>query len=290
MMKNESAYWEQVARHHIASRRLYHVDAIIHVEDVDDIPFWTFAIKHVNPNKRVKFIASDFNRDGFRITGKKQCLKYIPYLNNSFLICIDSDFDYLLQDSTICDKPYVLQTYTYSWENHYCYAKALQKRWETVNKEFDFGLFLEKLNTIIYNSILTYLINKKYRKECFTLDELCSSILKVHFNKESLENNGEQYLCDINNSVFELYHSVSRVNVEVGPYIKYLNERGLTEFTAYLYMQGHCIYDLILRIGRFLLDGSQLDFEYQILIKEISFGDYPEIVNVQNDLSKALKT
>ena len=153
-MKNESSYWEQVARHHIASRRLYHVDAIIHVEDVDDIPFWSAAIKHVNPNKRVKFIASDINQGGARITGKKQCLKYIPYLTNSFLICIDSDFDYLLQDKSICNKPYVLQTYTYSWENHYCYGKALQKRWESINKDFNFELFITNLNNVIYNPIL----------------------------------------------------------------------------------------------------------------------------------------
>lgn len=285
-MKNESAYWERVARHHIASCLLYRVDVIIHVEDTDDIPFWHSAIKYANPNKRVKFIASDINQKGFRATGKKQCLKYVPYLCSSFLLCIDSDFDYLMQNNTVLDNPFVLQTYTYSWENHYCFANALQKRWEAIdsNVEFDFEKFLSRLNEIIYNPILTYLINQKYRLRCFTLYDLCSSILKVHYTKESLQENGTQYLLDIEKSVLELADLVDSIFFEGGGYINELNQRGLTEKSAYLYMQGHCIFDLILRIGRFLLNGSSIDFEYQVLRKSIDFDGYSEIKKLQEDL------
>ena len=75
-------------------------------------------------------------------------------------------------------------------------------------------------------------------------------------------------------------------NIELTSCFNCLKERGLTESSAYLYMQGHCVYDLLLRIGRFLLDNTQLDFEYEVLKNDIHFGEYPEIICLQNDLSR----
>lgn len=283
---NNKDYWGQVAKHHIASRRLYHVDAIVHVEDVDDIAFWRSIIKYVRPKVQLKFIAADCGPTGVRTTGKNLCLKYLPYLSSSFFICVDSDFDYLLNSDLICANRFVLQTYTYSWENHYCFARALQKRWEAVNPKsnFDFGVFVSRLSSIIYSPLLTYLISKQYRRSCFSLEELCSAILKVQLTKEALKNNGELLLDNISKSISELTVSVIQVSFDVSLFIKAKSEKGLIEDTAYLYMQGHCIYDLVNRIGRFLTDGSQIDFEYQVLRTNLYYDGYAEIKRVQSDI------
>ena len=75
IMCSESSYWASVVRHHIASRRLYHVDMVVQVEDVDDIFFWQMCFKYVKPEKKIKFIAYGINQKGQRETGKKLIVK-----------------------------------------------------------------------------------------------------------------------------------------------------------------------------------------------------------------------
>ncbi len=285
-MSDKSSYWASVARHHIASRKLYHVDMVILVEDVDDILFWQLCLKHVKPEKKVKFNAYSINEKGLRETGKKHCLKYVPFLCNTLAICIDSDFDYLLDKQSVYNHPFVFQTYTYSWENHFCFAPALQTRWKKLCPEysFDFDSFISCLNTLLYTPLLQYLLLCIHKGKGFSLDELCSSVLKVHFNKASLSDNGARLLLDIGSSVDELLKQY----VDNKDFVS-LNEnfckKGFSEQTAYLYMQGHCVYDLINRIGKFLLNGTGMDFENQVLKSEICFDSYAQIIALQKDLS-----
>lgn len=58
---------------------------------------------------------------------------------------------------------------------------------------------------------------------------------------------------------------------------------GLTPNTAYLYMQGHCVYDLIHRIGNFLTNGK-IDFRYQVMQNSLSFQGYPQTDAIAADI------
>ena len=62
---------------------------------------------------------------------------------------------------------------------------------------------------------------------------------------------------------------------------------GLSPENAYLYMRGHNIYDLILRIGNALSDGNH-DFRTEVLRRSVSFSGYLEIENVVSDIKAAL--
>lgn len=49
------------------------------------------------------------------------------YLNSKFFICLDSDLRHLLKQPGMSAADHIAPTYTYSWENHYCFAERLQK-------------------------------------------------------------------------------------------------------------------------------------------------------------------
>ena len=65
-----------------------------------------------------------------------------------------------------------------------------------------------------------------------------------------------------------------------------MSAKGLMQDTAYLYMQGHAVYDLICRIGISLFGPA---FEQQILLPAFeSSADYRELNQVRSDVNYIL--
>ena len=124
---SKEKYYYHAAKRFMMDAQLLRCRAAIHVEDKDDIVFWSNIFKHFRPNDRFHFIAGSRNERGHETRGVTQCLKYVKYLNPKFFICIDSDYRYLLQEQGIDVKHYIFQTYTYSFENHHCYDKGLNE-------------------------------------------------------------------------------------------------------------------------------------------------------------------
>lgn len=61
-----------------------------------------------------------------------------------------------------------------------------------------------------------------------------------------------------------------------------MSSKGLSQATAYLYMQGHAVYDLVCRIGKSLFGFA---FEHQILIPAFSCSaDYIELNHIKSDV------
>lgn len=133
MMKEEQKrlYYSQQALYYANATILERIDAYVHLEDRDDEFFWNDVLGTFRPRK-YKFIYGSRNDKGNHTTGCIQCLNYKGYLSDKFFVCIDSDYHYLLRESGLDISHYILQTYTYSWENHYCYSKKLQSLWESL--------------------------------------------------------------------------------------------------------------------------------------------------------------
>lgn len=121
---NKRDFYEKAAKGLATSTLLYNVDAVVHVEDWDDIWFWQQLLPKYRAG-RYKFIPATMNEKGNRTTGCTQCLKYRDFLSQKFFICIDSDLR-RLQGEILSAEDGVLQTYTYSWENHCAFAPRLQ--------------------------------------------------------------------------------------------------------------------------------------------------------------------
>lgn len=136
------------------------VIACVHLEDKEDIVFWDAMLQNRRQGK-YHYVTHSKSQNGKETSGSSQCLKFRPYLSKQFFICIDSDMRYLLQEPENDAAHFVCQTYTYSWENHYCEAKDLQKRFVEICPDkagqFDFEAESNYFHSLNVNEQNAYL-------------------------------------------------------------------------------------------------------------------------------------
>ena len=91
------------------------------VEDEEDVVVWYRFLKACAP--QLDFDISPYSYDpSLNGKGKANVLRMVANYGQKFLGCVDSDFDWLLEDWTtdgvvIRNNRYILQTYAYSIEN-----------------------------------------------------------------------------------------------------------------------------------------------------------------------------
>lgn len=135
----------------------------VYVENEDDVPFW----KHIFDQFKIPttITPSTHERDEKRglTRGKQNVLRFANQVNKDFVLCVDSDYDYLLDGATklsreIKENPFVFQTYTYSIENYKCFAEGLHQVVveTTLNDQqvFDFVDFMERYSEVVYELFL----------------------------------------------------------------------------------------------------------------------------------------
>lgn len=256
------------------------IKAVVHLEDVEDMLFWNNQLQKAFSAKYL-FIPYSKNEKGNDVHGCEQCLRYKAYFTKTFFICIDSDLRQLKGEVGLTADNYIAQTYAYSWENHFCEAEHLQSRFaELVPKaEFDFNVFLQGLSKVVYVPLL-YLVH------CSQSSELNQQWNVTKFNaclplqpkREELADNGSAYI----EHVKRLFEDALR---ELQQPEDMTNEH-LDEANAYLHIQGHQLYKLVLHIGTMLCKGTRVAFKTDIFDKSIHTDGYLEINSVQADLSK----
>lgn len=282
---------EAVARNISAGVILVRYDIYFRVEDAVDIRFWESLLAPHTKGKKVKYL-SFVQSGGKHITGKSYILKQIAMASPNYIMCVDSDLDYLMQKKDFDAQHYILQTYTYSWENHHCWHVNLQSTWVKWQKEmeFDFTIFLPSLAEILYDALVLLMTKKRLKHRGLTLTQLCNVIDKIQGNrKELLKDNGIPLLREVKTNICALINNVySEDELELSKTRQHFSLLGVVPANAYLYMQGHSVYNLICRIGRTLMNDDS--FENQVLIPSFSrTAVYPELLKVQKDICYLMK-
>lgn len=165
-----NAFEAAIARNISAGTILAGYDICFRVEDAVDITFWQKLLAPRIKEKKVKFFP--FVQSGCkRITGKSYIMKHQAQANENYILCVDSDLDHILGKEGFDAEHYILQTYTYSWENHYCWSQSLQSTWMQWQKnvEFDFATFLSGLSAVVYDAFVLMLTKKRLSHKGFTL-------------------------------------------------------------------------------------------------------------------------
>ncbi len=139
---------------------------------------------------------------GSRTTGSgcTQCFKYKDFLDGQFLIAIDSDFRYLLQEPDIDMAHYILQTYTYSFENHYCHEENIEKALSIschdngISHLFSFTDFLRKYASIVYPLFIHLLYCLRTSNGLYTKDDFFHALNLPPKQQQMVEENGQKVL------------------------------------------------------------------------------------------------
>lgn len=251
--------------------------ATVHLESEEDEMFWDTMLQKYHSGK-YNYVYYSKNESGNDSKGCVQCLKYKNYLSRNFFICIDSDLRYLCQEQGIDRSHFILQTYGYSWENHYCYAEKLETSWKNKcpekAKDFSFRHFINELSCALYTDFLNFLIMRKrgFKKD-FPLRRFDGSIPRQCNSKELAENG--------KGIIYKIKAGGSYVNAQDKAYFQNL---GLTERNAYMHIKGHTIYTLIKSIGDCICYYSNINFEKDILLDSLQTSGYWEVDKIREDI------
>ncbi len=256
--------------------------AVVHLEDKEDETFWNYQLQSIKP-ERYRYLYFSKSNDGKDTRGCEQCLKFRPYLTTRFFICIDSDLRLLRGETELSAKNFIAQTYTYSWENHLCEASHFNERMKQVQMKIDFDTqaFLTSFSRIVYQPLL-YLI--RYGADC-RINQLWNvskfnACIPLQPKRTDLADNGKEYLKTVQ-SLFDT--AISGLTEEPA------NANGtLNPPNAYLHIQGHQLYKLMLHIGTLLCKGTGIAFRTNILNEGLHTTGYDEIEMLQHDLKSIL--
>lgn len=248
--------YQSYAQNYKARLSILNKKAVVHLESSNDISFWKAILEEALPTEEFDFIPYTMTPTGTKGTGCGQCLIYKDFLDSQMVIAIDSDLRYLLQEPDINAANYILQTYTYSFENHLCFVDRLNSIIQTVcgleNDLFAFDDFLVQYSKEIYPLFLMFLYDSQQQKQ-LTISSL-SKILTFPHMATWLDNNGSDVIKELHDRVEAELTKLKSIYIDYNhddEKAKYL-PLGLSEDNAYLYIRGHNLYNLIAEIGESL--------------------------------------
>jgi len=207
---------------------LLRLEHAVLVEGKSDEPFWKHLWDKILPGRYKIYAYVHFPTTN--TSGKTALVHYfLPYASRDLLICLDSDYDYLLEIPFL-SQPFILHTYVHSIENFQCYEPALLEvlRIGTGNETayFDFETFFEKYNRFAYCWLTLHIY--QYQTTGAPIRDTADFVTMVSNLEETF------------------------VNLEAIPAFQDLLQRlaslGLNEQNAYLFVPGHDLKRIILSI------------------------------------------
>jgi len=135
-------------------------------EDIYDNEFWRRIIENVNPNLTDKIDFPNPSSKGTR--GKDFLKKYKDFVTAKFIICIDSDCEYLYNNSTWYMAVYIYHTVVYSKENFQCNYFSLNEICKDLTtKSYNFKSLLEHISIKISPLFYVWLYFKEINHNAF---------------------------------------------------------------------------------------------------------------------------
>ena len=227
---------------------------LVYVEADEDIAFWRNVL-HPYESQKISFDIQLPSKTDLS-KGKQKVLQLVEHNLGPYLFaCVDSDLDYILpnandQSKLVIQSPYIFHTYTHSIENYLCFAPSLQKLCvqATLNdrKILDLEEWL-KLYSKITHELFLWMIYFRSQQDhtSFTLSDF-SGIVKI-LDKVEITDLGQKAMEGLQQRVESKLKSLKTDYPQLDSKVKDLGEEmtliGLTEETAYLFIQGHTLLD-----------------------------------------------
>ena len=229
----------------------------VFVEGYEDVAFWRGIFDHfVNPYLR--FEISVPTREDLP-KGKKVLINNASNASETLLLCMDSDFDYLLseddeQSRLIAENPFMFHTYAYATENYLCYAPSLHnvcvKATKNDTRIFSFEKFMADYSRTIYPLFIWYVYSaSRHTENVFPLSDFKAS---VKLNYLDIPNNGQDTIDWLARQVARREQSLKEqypeMAAEMPRFADYLRSKGVEPELTYLFMHGHTLMDNVVMV------------------------------------------
>ena len=290
--EEKRAFYGSAAKRFKAELRLYGATAAIHLENKNDEVFWSKVLHEAYPEGKFRFISASRSISGNMTAGCTQCLQYRDFLDKHFWIAIDSDYRYLSEEQDIDARHYILQTYTYSFENHFCYWKNCQRASgmpqqseEEGVQTFDWQIFLTSYSRTVYPLLVWQLYLQSVDPEAFP-KSVFHRLLSLPIGPKSIEKNGASVIQILKERCRKLLTHLKRTYPDADEtwFEARCNALGVHRDNCYLFVRGHQLYDLIVDQGKKM----NRQFERE-LVKQVYFGEYDEIQKIHDDITLLTK-
>jgi hypothetical protein len=229
----------------------------VFVEGYEDVAFWRGIFDHfINPYLR--FEISVPTREDLP-KGKKVLINNAHNASETLLLCMDSDFDYLLSDDDeqsrlIAQHPFMFHTYAYATENYLCYAPSLHNVCVKATKNdtgiFDFERFMADYSRTIHPLFLWYVYSASCHTEnVFPLADFKAS---VKLNYLDIPNNGAGTIEWLARQVARREQALAAEYPQMAAHMprfdNYLRSKGVEPELTYLFMHGHTLMDNVVMV------------------------------------------
>lgn len=225
-------------------------EILVYVEDTHDIAFWHGILNPYEQKVAIKFKVSAYS-DNTATTGKGKLQKKISKTGLNLIICLDSDYDYLLPESDrakeIKQNPYIFQTYTYGMENLKCYAESLNNlciraTHNSMDDIINFSDFLKDYSQVIYPLFMWNLYYYQIKKpNHFSISNFNKLVTIGNINFDNYQTLLKQLQESISDKLQEF-----NSDVDMSQFYQQFSE--LNKTNAYLFINGHALYSTILNL------------------------------------------
>lgn len=253
--RSKKSHYQSLANYYRNLTILKKYKAAVHLEAKEDELFWGRLFKYYFPQNTFRFITYSKSHNGNKTTGSSQCLAYRDYLSKEFVVCIDSDYNYIFRKKNIDIHHFIFQTYTYSFENHICFSKGLSEvcRESTgfENKYFDFEKFFREYSNVIYEFFVWHIILNRISFKLLSIKAFWD-VITLSRKKNDLMNQSRNYLATlkrkVSSEIKKLKDKYPMIDIDKEK-IR-LQNMGIYKDNVYLFVRGHNIYSLCVSLGR----------------------------------------
>ena len=175
-------------------------DTLAFVEGKTDIFFWEEVFKKYTKNISIEVKSVTIIKDH---GGKRELQKIHDKkaLCSEIIICVDSDYDYLLKTKWV-NETYVFQTYAYSIENYFCIPDILNLlcvQNSTHNPcAFNFNVFIREFSAVIYTLFIYSVYFEELRRrdgnKHLTLKEFMNTIIIDNVMAQNIDDDGKKII------------------------------------------------------------------------------------------------
>ena len=229
----------------------------VFVEGYEDVAFWRCIFDNFT-NPYLRFEISVPTREDLP-KGKKVLINNADKANQALLLCMDSDFDYLLSDDDeqsrlIIEHPYMFHTYAYATENYLCYAPSLHnvcvKATKNDTRIFSFETFLADYSRTIYPLFLWYVYSaSRHTENVFPLADFKASVRLNYLDIPDNGRNTREWLArQVARREQALEYQYPEIAKDIPRFGEYLRTKGVEPELTYLFMHGHTLMDNVVMI------------------------------------------
>lgn len=233
------------------------------VEDEYDVPFWNDLLTETLPNK--DFDITPYHYDSANsidslTKGKQHMISAARsgHLGSNNIVCVDSDWDYLLEPDTvdadiINQCPYVVQTYVYSVENLLIEPSTIPNvlcNASKVKSDKNYTTLMAQLSEALFPLLILALYYKKHSSDAFTKSDW-SDVLPM--DKQASSYTNEQLINVVKTAVqSKISELKARCPVADNDLVELRNNletnKHFSSVEAYKFVRGHDLFEYLLKV------------------------------------------